>query len=53
MDLNPNLVKEDYVKLQAPTTLFMTTNMAFDERGYLWVADYKFAGGIRRFKGKL
>lgn len=52
-DLNPTLVKEDYVKIQAPTTLFMATNLAFDERGYLWVADYKFAGGIRRFKGKL
>lgn len=52
-DLNSNLVKTDFVKIQAPTTLFMATNITFDERGYLWVADYKFGGGIRRFTGKL
>ena len=52
-DLDTNLVKTNFVKIHAPKTLFMATNITFDERGYLWVADYKFGGGIRRFTGKL
>lgn len=52
-NLNANSCKTDYMKIQSPTTLFMPTNITYDERGYLWVADYKFAGGIRRFKGKV
>ncbi|MGN0292227.1 MAG: Ig-like domain-containing protein [Lachnospiraceae bacterium] len=52
-DMNPSIWKTDFVKLQTSSTLFMPTNITYDERGYLWVADYKFAGGIRRFKGML
>lgn len=50
-DMNSSVWKTDFVKLQTSSTLFMPTNITYDERGYLCVADYKFAGGIRRFKG--
>lgn len=52
-DINSSTYNNDFVRLQTPTTFFCATNMTYDERGYLWVADYKFAGGIRRFKGLL
>lgn len=42
----------DPVSIESPTTLFRPYDIAYDGN-YLWISDYKFSGGVKRFSGKL
>ena len=42
----------DPVSIESPTTLFRPYSLEYDGK-YLWIADFKFSGGIKRFSGLL